>query len=81
MDTTIGLSIVFCIVFLVGYGLRALISQIRRQAVRRHRQRSFLIKPHDNPRRLREEEQASVSRVRTSDLPVLGPHCRLAAAE
>jgi hypothetical protein len=43
MDSTFILSAVFCIGFLFGYGVRALISQIRRQQVRRLRQsRSFL---------------------------------------
>src|SRR3954452_8335637 len=58
MDPTIILSVVFCTGFLFGYGLRALMSRIRRRAARRLRQRSLVIKPHENPRRLREEEPA-----------------------
>jgi hypothetical protein len=60
MDSTIILSAVFCTGFLFGYGLRALISQIRRQKVRRlRRYRSFMEKHHASPRLLLEEEQAT----------------------
>jgi hypothetical protein len=84
MDSTIILSAVFCTGFLSGYGLRALISQIRRQKVRRLRQsRSFMEKRHTSPRLLREEKQATplITGVTISNLPLLGPHCMLAAAE
>jgi hypothetical protein len=55
------LSAVFCIGFVFGYGVRALISQIRRQQVRRLRQyRSFLT---SSPRMLSEEQQAARTTV------------------
>jgi hypothetical protein len=55
------LSAVFCIGFVFGYGVRALISQIRRQQVRRLRQyRSFL---NSSRRMLSEEQQAARTTV------------------
>jgi hypothetical protein len=61
MDSTFILSAVFCIGFVFGYGVRALISQIRRQQVRRLRQyRSFLT---SSPRMLSEEQQAARTTV------------------
>jgi hypothetical protein len=79
MDSTIILFAVFCIGFLSGYGVRALISQIRRQKVRRLRQsRSFTENRHSSPR-LRQE--ASITGVTIPNFPLLGPHCTLAAAE
>jgi hypothetical protein len=82
MDTTVILSAVFCAGLLFGYGLRALISQIRRQKVHRIRQsRSFMEKRHSSPRLFREEEQANppISGLAIPNLPLLGPHCTLAA--
>jgi hypothetical protein len=79
MDSTIILFAVFCTGFLSGYGVRALISQIRRQKVRRLRQsRSFMEKRHSSPRVLQE---ASITGVTIPNLPLLGPHCTVVAAE
>jgi hypothetical protein len=61
MDSTFILSAVFCIGFLFGYGVRELISQIRRQQVRRLRQSRSVLGP--SPRMLSEERQAARTTV------------------
>jgi len=80
MESTIILFAVFCTGFLSGYGMRALISQIRRQKARRLRQSRSLMEKRA-PSSRAGASTPSITGVTIPELPLLGPHCTLAATE